>query len=946
MNNSHSYEWSRFWVPADGRLAHDENGFLRDPEGQDSKYLQPQVAKLDEFTKHQCLILLGEQGIGKSHEIAKAHRDAIANNLNAFIFDLALCTSGESLFKELFQSDAWINRQDEGTIHIFLDSLDECPLKALLHLLVEQFAKQNTKGLHLCIGCRTAYWSKYQKDLLRDVFHDNIQEIELTPLRSKDIELAATVNEIDSVAFIEEVVKRGLSPLATLPITLELLFYQYRERKNLEVNKATLFEDGCLALCATTEKHRVLGVRNQYSPPQRLSIAKRIAAMMKVCGLPSLRLDDQILGQISGDLYICQIGTGREAVLDQEFEVTQQSIIETLNTGLFMSLGDDRITFRHQSLIEYMAASFLVSHFPPSQIYALISIEGDIPNEMSSLASWLAVVDPGNWVEMLLKRPEVLLRNEIVHLSDDSKAKIINRLFDAVRERRLHAYDNKLQRRSLSQLRHADISSQLGNVLVNRDESRDVRILCARIARECIVTELLDQLVNISLDTSESTQLRAVSILAIAEFGEVPHRLNLILLAENDTGDDPDDELKGAAFEALWPEVLNTGELLSLLTRPKRENLFGLYRSFLYGIPEQLATKDLPMALSWAEGQSLDHWIESNTDRLIIRAWQHLNDEETLNQFIKLAAKRLLAHEHVFPWDAVEKGEIIVTTESRRRILPRLFNVLADDERAFASIVFSSIGKGMWWVIPEDFDWLLGLLKERKWSAAEERLIARLLRHKANYNDLNQLDEIVRLYVSGTPIIKEVFKYDFEPRILGSQQAVNESQEWQRELSYKREMEKREKEREPEVPPIETLLQKAESGGRDQWYGIWRVLQYDRSNGSFIHGPNYDINKLPGWNSASNEIRRRVLSAALKYLKEGAINSEDWISSESRPMIVEEAYAAFRSVLSLAPEKLSSFSPHLWRKWAPVLVASPFMLRDEGTVEYTKLKHISKTFDS
>jgi hypothetical protein len=44
---------------------------------------------------------------------------------------------------------------------------------------------------------------------------------ELLPLREKDIEEAARSENIDAAAFIEEVLRQGVGPLASRPVTLK-----------------------------------------------------------------------------------------------------------------------------------------------------------------------------------------------------------------------------------------------------------------------------------------------------------------------------------------------------------------------------------------------------------------------------------------------------------------------------------------------------------------------------------------------------------------------------------------------------------------------------------------------------------------------------------------------------------------------------------------------------
>lgn len=59
------YEWKRFWCPREGNLNLCDSGYLVDPVGEYGRYLNPDVLAFEKIVDFQCLILLGEPGMGK-----------------------------------------------------------------------------------------------------------------------------------------------------------------------------------------------------------------------------------------------------------------------------------------------------------------------------------------------------------------------------------------------------------------------------------------------------------------------------------------------------------------------------------------------------------------------------------------------------------------------------------------------------------------------------------------------------------------------------------------------------------------------------------------------------------------------------------------------------------------------------------------------------------------
>jgi hypothetical protein len=110
-------------------------------------------------------------------------------------------------------------------------------------------------------------------------------------------------------------------------------------------------------------------------------------------------------------------------------------------------------------------------------------------------------------------------------------------------------------------------------------------------------------------------------------------------LALRKVGWDPQDELKGYAFKALWPGLISAEELFNHLTFPKKPNFIGSYSYFIrYELSPHLDKKSLPFALNWlktytAQRGPRHHFnFENLADDIVILAWKHIDDPDVFQK--------------------------------------------------------------------------------------------------------------------------------------------------------------------------------------------------------------------------------------------------------------------------------------------------------------------------
>lgn len=258
------YNWKRFWCPREGKLNLSDDGYLWDPESDYGSICNPDVVPFESIAKSPCLVLLGEPGMGKStamqrqkldidREIREMGNESLWIDLRAYQTDVRLVYA---IFESrIFQT--WLNRSNR--LHLFLDSLDECLLRidSVSALLVEELSKYPLARLNLRIACRTADWpSGFEANLRRLWDEEAVKIYELAPLRRVDVGEAAKTNGLNEEAFLTELDKREVVPLAIKPVTLKFLLNTYGRHGQFPSSQADLYLEGCRLLCEETSESR------------------------------------------------------------------------------------------------------------------------------------------------------------------------------------------------------------------------------------------------------------------------------------------------------------------------------------------------------------------------------------------------------------------------------------------------------------------------------------------------------------------------------------------------------------------------------------------------------------------------------------------------------------------------------------------------------------------
>ena len=895
------------------------------------------LATFRTINRFRCLVLLGEPGMGKTHAMQGALSDDVGNGDakagRKVHFDLRSYGSEDRLVRDLFQGrdiEEWKNSR--GQLHLFLDSLDECLLRidTLAALLLDELKKCPTGRLFLRITCRTAEWPNLLESGLKELWDEQeVAAYELAPLRKKDVEEAARENELDATTFLEHIETSGVVPFAIKPVTLEFLIRLYKKQGRLALTQAELYEQGCRFLCEEpNDNRRETRLRPAFSIDQRLAVAVRIAAITSLSNRYAVWTGRDRGTDINDDVPVLQLCGGKERAGDQEFDVDEESIGEAIATGLFSSRGPSRMGWAHQTYAEFLAARYLTMRkLPFDQLKMLLSHPGDpqgkIVPQLQEVAAWLAEMSPEMFDYLVMNEPELLLRSPVSTANLTSRSRLVDALLSSCENEVFHPRQTASKVR-YKKLAHSALSVQLRSYLVDKSRSVLARDLAIDIAEECDVRDLQAELLTIALDQEEEIILRTGAAYALRKIGDKSTNNKLLPLALGQAGDDPEDQLKGCGLRSVWPGGMSATEMFAHLTVPKRSNFLGAYRHFLSSeLIEGLTPADLVPALEWVTKVKLPDGEEENDfddciGQIMKKAWDYLDVPGVTEAFGLAGLSRLKRHEAVFGgrYEYHKEGLLSGDHSKRQRVLDALLPHLAKPNTDLACLRFT--GDSL--VQEGDFNWLIERLG-RETAEDIQQVLVRLVRFAFDRSDRSHFEAVYSLAESNLLLAKE-FAWLLKPLILDSAEA-QEAKKIHQQLKEISEMTKKPLLQPPPAERVRKLLDEFELGEASAWWRLNMELTLEPTSTHYRDELEPDITMLPGWADAGAETRKRIVSAARRYLQIQDPNSSHWIGTNT---LHRPAFAGYRALMLLAMtdlDSLSAIQSDVWEKWAPVILAYP-----------------------
>ena len=992
------YKWKRFWCPRSGSINLSDGGYLVNPDSEWGHHYNSELVDFETILKYPCLILLGEPGIGKTHTI-ETEISSISNTdkKDYEILRLNLASHGDEnrLIKKLFEGQIftdWVNGTHD--LHIFLDSFDECWLRIdnLATLLVEEFKEHcdNVHRLYLRIACRTVVFSNVSNILekgFEQIFgKESLGIYELAPLRRLDVIDAANYHSLDSSIFIEEVSRKGVVPFAIKPITLDFLLNTYQKHNcQFPPNQklSDLYSGGCIKLCEEPQPHRSASPKLVHlEVKERLIIAARIAAVLIfsksyaiLTGLNQGNANDE-------DVLLRELCWGSENANGRELQVRESAVRETLDTSLFSGHGCNRMGFAHQTYAEFLAAWYLKErNLNLSQIMSLIVHPDDserrIVPQLYETVAWLAGMLPEVFREVMKTDPNVLLQSDIATVSEADKASLVESLLKLHNEEKLtYFYKTQLYKN----LNHPKLPEQLQLYICDSTKSINARNAAIDIAEVCDVKAVQEYLADVALDPNQPSSLRINAAVAVCQIGDNKTRARLKPLAIIKPQNDVEEELKGCGLRAVWTnhigsippwqiylfcltmesgsyslikyvcsqvgcyDYITVEDVFNALTQPISNTVGRRYQEFIAReLAEYLDISDLPFALRWLKKQvrrrGLHYPFAQLSDAIMLKAWEHFEQPEVIQEFARVASLRLKNHEKIIddnnPYKTVSFSQLIKDDDQKRRqLIEEIISIIPESEREPLWLLSDSLYSTAI-IIEEDFLWMIERCNQSD-SEHIQKIYARLINWKIRGKDLENADALLRKQVDAlltstqnNPILRAEFSAKIEAIELGTPKAEEIRAEY---LKYQ-EMPKFEKTKTLLEPsPKERVLaglQSFESGQIDAWHCLCYEMTLKAD--SEYHGNLFEssLTNFPGWVEAEDSTKKRILQAASLYLIHGEPKNQDWLGTNSFPDYVALGYQTLRLLLQESPDFIASLSSKEWQKWTGIILAYPNWDRTE-----------------
>jgi hypothetical protein len=910
------FAWKRFWCRREASFSLSDRGFLADPEGEHGGLLNPELATLDQLQEMSCLALLGEPGVGKSWSLS-ADVDAFQKekpDLQVMRLDLRSYGSEDRLYRALFEDPRFLNwKNDDSELHLYLDSFDECLLRidTVAALLADELPKYPLNRLKLRIACRTAAWPPLLERALKVGYgEDQFAATELVPLRRVDVlEAASLVGIAEPEAFLARVDQLGLASLASKPITLKFLLNTFLREGDLPTDLMSVYEKGCLILCEEQNENRRTTKRTGLlSAASRLEIASRIAAVTQLGNHFAVWTGTEAGNIPPEDVSITQLVGGTE-VAEQTLNVSGEMIEDTLDTGLFSSRGEERLGWSHQTLAEYLAARYCLTHnLSIEQLRSLVfhPRRARVIPQVREVASWLALQNEELFLEIAEKDPEVLLGSAAPSLSPSQRSALTDALLRSCDESEvLHIHHNLAVRH----LAHPDLAKQLEPLLRDKTRSAATRYFAIKVARNCSVQGLGEALLDIALSGEETHDLRSAAAYGVADLGTEAERERMRPLLTTTREVDPNDQLRGAALEAIYPDGVYDDAMWSYLEHPRQALYGGAYSSFYYySVLPKLNVQNLPTALQWCQQQPVEDIgpVVDLEGKIFGLAVELIEDQAVAASlanaiFQRCKAYRGFPHKHYKHEQSTE--ERLRGDTGRRRAFLNAFLPLLNAENTHTLVHPLSL------LVLGDLEWYIERITTgvSPNPVVEAKIVCRL----ACSWEPDVLTIVWSACQQNTVIAAECQGL-FEPVSLDSEFA-----RWERRSREDFLKENNLQTAPAMAPRVEASLAKSEAGDAEEWCRLISEMSVEEGGTHYQEFRWIKPLELPGWIEASEETRLRVVEAAKRYLLYSGFPNLDSTPSNTVRNGASSAMNALWLIQSQEPEFLLAQPSGFWERWIP-----------------------------
>lgn len=906
MSSYKIYDWQRLWIPIGYNYWNDQNGFPN------YSFDNSTGAKtLKELENEKCLVLIGDPGTGKSTEISKIEH---TGDFTLKYFFKNYATVPELI--DTIKSDIRSNLNFDERIYLYFDGLDEglLNIKNLHNSLITFLSslKENDANFfnktYVRIACRSVIWSEISQGALprlREVIgEDLVKVLELAPLSQKDIRLAVKQSDSDSSDFIRLVCDNNLQSFCLDPQSLNPLIDGYKNgflKKGIQ--RAELYERLIKGKC--TEVNSEHKGKKNLTPNQRFNFAARIAAYCILSNRTAIWIDEDKGLSFDSDLVLDQLVRDHFKIDDKDHLIdNKRDLREVLDTAIF-SIGNQnfRFVFKHRGEQEFLAAWHLNKlNLNNNQLAQLLTSANDrfrgIP-QIQEVIVWLATLNQSTFSLMIEKEPLLLLRCEREFTISERKSLLKSIVSNARDFKIVDTYDDE---RYYTKLNFPQISKTIKPLLLKKTNTSLQRI-CIHIAQACSASSVQTELLLILGDKTISTYLRKQALEALASTKKRKTLSKLIPFAIEENIDDIDDEIKGAALNALYPEMLSIKDVLKSLTPIKRDSLYGSYKGFLDTLNESIPDCNLDIAIEFISNWDFDFITKHSLSpferlriKILERAYHHLETGNILTSVVKCIKLCLKHHFQFTRPDNINE---------RRQISKALIENWDTD--LFIHQLTSAHGGQL--IDSNDWDWLVEYFEtsnERSTRLVIVNILKLIL-------DLSNAKECVQFLEIATRFDEiKSNKYWFGPIELDSKDAKDLKAFYQRPVQKIVKRTREERMQESLIRKIREQIKKIESGEISEW---WKLIHFLSDANDF----EFDITRHKYWSAFEKDSSERILTFSKIYLQEYIPNSS-WIFTSEYDRRELSGYCAIVFISRFEPDFISSLPDKFWIQWHETII--------------------------
>ena len=912
---------------------------------------------LTQLETYPVLALLGEPGIGKSATLTEEHHRVSAlppkQGVHSIYVDLNATSSEDRLYRQIFESvemAAWKAGNTRLCLH--LDSLDEAMLRieTVPHLLSEGIRTLPAGRLSLRIACRTAIWPAaiFGRTLTSIWGESGLGVFELAPLRRRDVLAALRANDTDPDDFISQLFGAQAISFAIKPLTLKMLIALYKRDGRFPTSTGDLYRQGCLALCdeqnvsrRETRRHGQLNARQRLRVAGRIAIVTALGHRFAIWNGPETETPEE-------DVTVSALGGAREDGDIPTFTARDEDVREVLDTGLFSARGERRMGWAHQTYQEFLAANYLVEKGVPANtiLKAITHPSGGLIPPLAIIGAWAASLSPDVRASLIITDPWTLLRGDLTKWAAADLAALVDSLLAWVEQNRHFEYFFGVTE-TYERLKHPGLPQQLRAVIIDRSRNPVARRIALSIAERCELKVLQPDLLQAAEDQTEHHMVRSAAIAALRQCGDASVPGQILSMLQNGLGADPNDDIRGYALDLLWPNHITAAQLFSFLA-PSNEQYVGSYANFLFSLPDTLKHEHLAPALAWATAevqasQSMGEFRDKTlADAIMFSAWEAFEDPTLTDSFLKHMAARLHQHGELCRGTNARANEAFterLRTDTDRR---RQFLLCLSEREMDRLAALPYIRNGF--VRNEDFEWLIAISPGG--STPDARLSEQTLCSFISFlftNEDNDQFELIYPACPNWPLLRAYFGYLIDGIEIDSADAKNA----RAHLEQMNEL--REKRRPPAVEDlpgeIEGLLRRAEGGEWQAWWQLNLALMLTPDSRGIGDELSYVIASMPGWLTAGQADRGRIITTATRYLSDAETSAHLWFGQQSMRLQRNDlaALRAFILLLQMAPDDYARIPVAAWNKWAPVIVGLPRKGVADGSSEIATILHDALT---